>query len=84
MILLVVFGMAVVAAMPAMHATYYYCVYVMLSLTGYSKEVRIREGFTSFIVGHTCHELFALRTGKIGRIPDVVVWPGILLVHIFS
>jgi len=83
MMLLVVFGMAVVAAMPAMHATYY-CVYVMLSLTGYSKEVRIREGFTFFIVGHTCHELFALRTGKIGRIPDVVVWPGILLVHILS
>ena len=26
--------------------------------------------------GHTCHELFALRTGKIGRIPDLVVWPG--------
>ena len=26
--------------------------------------------------GHTCHELFALRTGKIGRIVDLVVWPG--------
>jgi alkyldihydroxyacetonephosphate synthase len=26
--------------------------------------------------GHTCHELFALRMGKIGRIPDLVVWPG--------
>lgn len=26
--------------------------------------------------GHTCHELFALRTGNIGRIPDLVVWPG--------
>jgi alkyldihydroxyacetonephosphate synthase len=25
--------------------------------------------------GHTCHELFSLRTGKWGRIPDVVVWP---------
>ncbi|XP_064396861.1 alkyldihydroxyacetonephosphate synthase, peroxisomal-like [Halichondria panicea] len=25
--------------------------------------------------GHTCHELFSLRTGKVGRIPDLVVWP---------
>ncbi|KAL5481873.1 hypothetical protein EMCRGX_G022133 [Ephydatia muelleri] len=25
--------------------------------------------------GHTCHELFALRTGKIGRLVDIVVWP---------
>uniref|UniRef100_A0A7N8YBX8 Alkylglycerone-phosphate synthase n=1 Tax=Mastacembelus armatus TaxID=205130 RepID=A0A7N8YBX8_9TELE len=25
--------------------------------------------------GHCLHEIFALREGKIGRIPDVVVWP---------
>ncbi len=27
------------------------------------------------LLGHTCHELFSLRTGKVGRIPDLVVWP---------
>ncbi|XP_065920530.1 alkyldihydroxyacetonephosphate synthase, peroxisomal-like [Dysidea avara] len=26
--------------------------------------------------GHTCHELFSLRTGNFGRFPDYVVWPG--------
>jgi len=26
--------------------------------------------------GHTCHELFALRTGNFGRLPDYVIWPG--------
>lgn len=34
--------------------------------------------------GHTCHELFALRTGRIGRIPDFVVWAGMYVsfVHV--
>ena len=32
--------------------------------------------YVSFPSGHTCHELFSLRTGKVGRIPDLVVWPG--------
>lgn len=34
--------------------------------------------------GHTCHELFALRTGRIGRIPDLVVWAGMYVsfVHV--
>nr|XP_023663309.1 alkyldihydroxyacetonephosphate synthase, peroxisomal-like [Paramormyrops kingsleyae] len=26
--------------------------------------------------GHCLHEIFALREGKIGRVPDLVVWPG--------
>eukprot|EP01137_Pigoraptor_chileana_P019586 Opistho-2@80798 len=25
--------------------------------------------------GHTCYEIFALRNGVVGRVPDVVVWP---------
>ena len=29
-------------------------------------------------LGHTCHELFVLRSGKIDlRLVDAVVWPGI-------
>ena len=41
-----------------------------------NEVLSIHEGLSFSIVGHTCHELFALRTGKIGRIPDIVVWPG--------
>uniref|UniRef100_A0A8C9V3U7 Alkylglycerone-phosphate synthase n=1 Tax=Scleropages formosus TaxID=113540 RepID=A0A8C9V3U7_SCLFO len=26
--------------------------------------------------GHCLHEIFALRRGKVGRVPDLVVWPG--------
>lgn len=28
-----------------------------------------------FHPGHCLHEVFALREGRIGRIPDLVVWP---------
>lgn len=28
-----------------------------------------------FLPGHCLHEIFALREGKIGRVPDMVVWP---------
>ena len=31
---------------------------------------------TYISTGHTCHELFNLRVGKYGRLPDLVVWPG--------
>lgn len=30
---------------------------------------------SQFYIGHTCRELFHLRTGKCGRTVDVVVWP---------
>ena len=26
--------------------------------------------------GHTCQEMYALRYGKLTRVPDVVIWPG--------
>lgn len=29
----------------------------------------------SLISGHTCQEIYALRYGTVGRIPDAVVWP---------
>lgn len=28
-----------------------------------------------FLSGHCLHEIFALREGKLGRVPDMVVWP---------
>lgn len=28
-----------------------------------------------FLPGHCLHEIFALREGKVGRVPDMVVWP---------
>lgn len=28
-----------------------------------------------FLPGHCVHEIFALREGKVGRVPDMVVWP---------
>jgi hypothetical protein len=32
-----------------------------------------------FYLGHTLHEIFILREGRFKRIPDFVVWPGIVL-----
>lgn len=31
--------------------------------------------FSSSSSGHCLHEIFALREGRIGRVPDMVVWP---------
>lgn len=31
--------------------------------------------FLCFLPGHCLHEIFALREGKVGRVPDMVVWP---------
>lgn len=31
--------------------------------------------FPCFLPGHCLHEIFALREGKVGRVPDMVVWP---------
>ena len=59
------------------------CVVVLclISIVLFLSLIVVHPGFSgiqywSSLVGHTCHELFALRTGKIGRLVDIVVWPG--------
>lgn len=47
------------------------CLFVMILLT------------RSLLPGHCLHEIFALREGKIGRVPDMVIWPSKLFVDLF-
>ena len=36
------------------------------------------------LAGHTCHELFAIRTGNFGRLPDYVIWPGTVIIELIG
>lgn len=38
-------------------------------------NISVGISFPCFLPGHCLHEIFALREGKVGRVPDMVVWP---------